>query len=158
MTLKQRFETQKAWVKGGIIGVAVCTAMFFAYPLIYFPMVENDVGLSNAAMILPTATGHTFPMFMHFILEGSSVPGQICTEREIHCVSWSLEYEEGVTVVPWIDPEGGAGYCLQQESTPLSSCTDRVEAAASIFSIALLEAIYFIAGAGIAVAIQRKRV
>lgn len=155
MTIKQRFVAQKTWVKGGIIGVIVCTTMFFAYPLIYFPLVENDIGLSDTAMILPTATGHVFPMFMHFIIEGSSIPGQFCTERETHCTSWSLAYEEGG--VPWTGPEGGAGYCLHQETTPLSSCIDRVEAAASILSIALLEGIYFIIGAGIAVMIQRRK-
>jgi len=155
MTLKQRFAAQKTWIKGGIIGVIVCTAMFFAYPLIYFPLVENDVGLSDTAMMLPTATGHVFPMFMHFIVEGSSIPGQICTERETRCSSWSLANEEGG--VPWTDSEGGAGYCLHQETTPISSCTDRVETAASILSIALLEAVYFIIGAGFAVITERRK-
>lgn len=155
MNLKQRFTEQKTWIKGGIIGIAICTIMFFVYPLVYFPLVENDIGLPNSAMILPTTTGHVLPMFMHFIIEGSSIPGQICTETKTECAHWSLAYEEGG--VPWDDSEGGAGYCLEVVEMPLSSCTDRVEAAASILSIALLEALYFIIGAGIAVIIQQRK-
>ncbi len=155
MNIKKHFSSQKPWVKGGVIGVLLCTAFFSVYPIIYFPLVENEIGIPDTALILPTVTGHTFVFFSHFIIEGSTIPATICTETETHCVSWSLTDDTG-TSTPFTDPEGDAGYCLEEETTPKSSCVDRVESAIAITSFIALEAIYFVIGAVIATIVEKR--
>lgn len=161
MTLKQRFASQKTWMKGGIVGVTVCTLLFAFYIFIYFPMLSAFIDGNpqreepSWSLTPPATTGHILPLLMHFAVEGSSIPSKICTETETHCLEWSLGYEEGG--VSWVDGEGGAGYCLQQETSPLASCVERLEGAVSLIVIALLETIYFIIGAVTAIVIERRK-
>jgi len=173
MNIKQRFAAQKTWIRGGIMGLAVCALLFGFYLFIFFPTLffirtnyptaENTI--ERVGIIVPTATGHSLPFLMHFFIEGTSFPAQICTETETNCVRWSLEYEAGgIPLVDenkdriFTDPEDGAGYCLQQETRPLPECTDRVELAATLLAFSLLEAVYFIIGAVIAIIVERRRI
>lgn len=160
MTIPERFMAQKSWIRGGIIGATICALLFGFYLFVYFPMlyvaVQSDPSGDEPSwsLTLPTVTGHIFPLMTHFAVEGSSLPETMCEETETHCLIWSLEYEEGG--VPWSIDEGGAGYCLEQETSPLASCVDRLEGAASLVAIALLECIYFIIGAVAATVLERR--
>lgn len=161
MNLTQRFAAQKQWMKGGIVGAAVCALLFGFYLFLYFPAIYLSVQANpdreepSWELILPTATGHIFPFMTHFAIEGSSIPDAVCKETETHCLAWSLEYENGG--VPWTDAEGGAGYCLMQETSPLSSCVERVEGAASMIALIALESVYFAIGAIVAVVIEKRK-
>ena len=161
MTISERLMSQKSWMKGGVIGATICAMLFCFYLFIYFPMLYAAVQADPSnqepswSLTLPTITGHIFPLMTHFAIEGSSLPEMICKETETNCVSWSLEYADGG--VPWSDTEGGAGYCLEQETSPLASCIDRLEGAVSLLAIALLELVYFLLGAIIAMVIEHRK-
>jgi len=171
MTIAQRLAAQKPWVRGGIVGVIVCTLLFGFYLFIYFPMVqerqrilETNSEINNAIreeddweLAMPMFTGHLFVMLSPMILEGAptSLLTSLCPETETHCVYWSLENDTGVGT-PLVDPEGGAGYCLEQQTTPKSSCVGRVEGWIPFITFASLEAMYFTLGAIVAVAIERR--
>jgi hypothetical protein len=161
MTLKDRYNVQKPWMQGGLIASTICALLFGFYLFVYFPIFagvsrENqENNESDIILALPIITGHIVPFISHFILEDNAIASRVCTETKTECVHWSLAYEEGG--VPWTNRDGTAGYCLQQETSPLSSCTERVQAVGTIGLIALLEMIYFIAGAGIATMLERRK-
>ncbi len=158
MKITNWFMKKQLWVKGGIIGMAVCMGLFVFYSL-YFPVVARlDTGgeLSPSELILPTITGHAVVGLTFFMIEGSSIPAIFCKATETHCNEWSLLPDQGG--IPWMDPQTGVdGYCLRQETVPETSCVDRVENGAFLISILLLEGIYFGVGAGIGAGIQWKR-
>lgn len=138
--------------------MAVCMGLFVFYGL-YFPMVANlsaEGEPSSSEFILPLITGHAVVGLMLFSIHDSSIPAIFCKETETHCTEWSLLPDQGG--VPWKDSETGSdGYCLHQETTPKTSCVDRVQNGAFLASILLLEGIYFGIGAGIGVWIQWKK-
>jgi len=161
MTFRERFIAKKSWMKGGLIASGICALLFGFYLFLYFPIFEG-ISKENQAnnesdtiFILPTVTGHIFPFFSHFIIEGTSIASRLCTETKTECVYWSLEYEEGG--VPWKSIDGDSGYCLQQETTPLTSCIERLEAVGTIVAIIILEMAYFIIGAIIGTLIERRK-
>ncbi len=153
---------KKLWVKGGVIGMAVCMGLFVFYGF-YFSMIhqfvypdEGGAEMPSSELALPMITGHAVVGLTFFLIEGSVVPAMFCKETETHCTSWALLPEQGG--VPWKDPQTGEdGYCLQQETVPKASCVDRVENGAFLISILLLEGIYFGIGAGIGAGIEWKK-
>lgn len=161
MRIPERFAAQKSWLKGGIVGAAICALLFGFYLFIYFPTLYATVQVDPSgdepswSLVLPTATGHILPLMTHFIIEGSSLPKKVCTETETHCISWTSEYAGGG--VPWSSEEGSSGYCLEQATSPLASCIERLEGAASLIAIVFLELAYFIVGAILAAAIERRK-
>jgi hypothetical protein len=77
MSVKRIFS-EKIWLKCGIIGVAICLALFVFYLFIYFPIINmiyvDDIarygGTPGWTTNIPFFTGHFFPFFSGFILEG----------------------------------------------------------------------------------------
>ncbi len=170
MNIKQHFTSQKPWVKGGIVGSAICTLLFGFYLFIYFPILQNQQRILEADseingalndddfnLALPMFTGHLFVMFAPMMLEGAptAVLTNLCPETETHCTAWSRENDTGVGT-PLVDSEGGAGYCIEQETVPESSCIDRVEGWTSFLAFIALEGIYFAIGAVVAMALSKK--
>ncbi|MFI3158117.1 MAG: hypothetical protein QX199_18370 [Methylococcaceae bacterium] len=163
MKITQWFMKKQLWVRGGIIGMAVCMGLFVFYGF-YFSMIhqfvyshEGDFEMPSSELILPMVTGHAaVSIATFFMIEGSSIPAMFCKETETHCVSWTVLPDQGG--VPWKDLETGAdGYCIQQETTPKTSCVDRVQNGAFLMSILLLEGLYFAIGAGIGFGVQWRR-
>jgi len=150
-----------SWVKGGIIASVICAILFGFYAFLYFPLVEQyareaeERNGSHFALVLPVMTGHILPMLSHFAIEGSSIPDTLCKETETTCLHWSSEYGEGG--MSWIDGEGGAGYCLEQDIGPARSCVERIQSFAMIGAGLILEMAYFIIGAVIAIGIARRK-
>lgn len=161
MNIMHRFAHQKTWMKGGMLGAGICALLFGFYLFIYFPALYLAVHADPTAeepsweFVLPTATGHILPLMSHFIVEGSTIPTTVCKETETHCLAWSLSYEDGS--VPWTDPQGGDGYCLMQETSPESSCVDRVQGTISLLTLIALEAVYFAVGAIVATIIEKRK-
>ncbi len=170
MNIKERFAGQKPWVRGGSIGSVICTLLFGFYLFIYFPILqehqrtlESDSEINaalkndNFDLALPMFTGHLFVMFAPMMLEGvpTSTLTNLCPETETRCMAWSLENDTG-TGTPFTDTEGGAGYCIEQETTPESSCVARVEGWATFLMFAALEGLYFAIGAGVATVLSKK--
>ena len=76
MTLRKWFAHKPAWLRGGIVGVIVCILLFVFYVTVYFKVIDyvyRDGLFPNTALLLPFATGHLFPLFSHFVFEGTSV-------------------------------------------------------------------------------------
>ena len=160
MNIKRWFQTRQLWLRYGIIGASLCIFLFLFYLLVYFPIFglifEGEE--SDIILLLPTITGHFFPLFSHFIVEGSSLTNQFCPSTEEHCVYWMAEeiaVEENRECVPWIS-EGVSGCCAQLEMSPVAACADRVEMGVSLGMSALLVFVYFVIGAGIGFIVQKR--
>lgn len=162
MKLSHWFTKKKLWVQGGIIGMATCMGLFLFYGFYFSTMhrlIYTDDGnleMPSSELILPTITGHAIVGLEFFLIEGSNIPAFFCKATETVCNEWSLLPDQGG--IPWKNPETGQdGFCLQQETTPKTSCIDRVENGAFLISILLLEGIYFGIGAGIGASVQWKK-
>jgi len=156
MKMKQRWKNFPLWLRGGLIGVGIFIALFFFYIYVYFPLVENNVGIPNNALILPMITGHAFPILSHFF-----VPyGFLCEFREEHCISWSSYYaineESGSCVKPLVI-EGVEGCCTTLTPQPTSFCASLSEKVGFFGMITLLLGIYFGIGAAIGKIIQKRK-
>lgn len=106
MKIKKWFQTRELWLRWGIIAASVCLFLFLFYLFIYFPVYRFffEQQESDAIFLLPTVTGHMFPLFSHFIVEGSSLTKQFCPYTEKHCTYWMAEeiaVEENRECVPW---------------------------------------------------------
>ncbi len=152
---KTFWAKKPVWLKGGLIGVSVCLLLFIFY-LIYIPIATDSSGfLSDNAMLLPTITGHTFPLFAHFI-----VPyGLFCEDTEEQCSYWVSEdtiQEDIVCSTPW-EIEGNVGCCVEVINTPTDGCAKLSEAVGFFGLLLILLGIYFAVGAGIAKAIEIRK-
>lgn len=156
MNLKNHFSRQKPWIRGGAIGVLICTALFPFYSSIYFPFVDSQGWHSDSVLIMPTISGHALPIFTHFIVEGSSISTNLCLKTETHCSNWASEDSEGQGI-PLGDPPGSKGYCMKQEISPKSSCLNRIEDFTIFISIAFLEGVYFAIGAIMAIIFDKRK-
>lgn len=161
MNLKKWFQTRELWLRYGIIGASLCIFLFLFYLFAYFPVYRFffEQEESNAILILPTITGHIFPILSHFIVEGSSLTSQFCPSTEEHCVYWMSEefaLEENQACNPWIS-EGVSGCCVDLEMSPVTACADRVEMAVSLGMSVLLTFVYFVLGAGIGFVVQKRK-
>ncbi len=175
MNPKQYFKKQKPWLQGGIVGVGVCLLLFVFYIFIYFPTINKiyaeDIakygGTPAWTTNIPLYTGHLFPLFSHFIIEGSPLVGAFCKPTEKICISWVAkeffpEIHPGEECVPLTleDEEMGElinGCCEQQEMAPKESCRETVEISGFFALVLILFAVYFLIGAGIGWVIARKR-
>lgn len=159
-------------------GVAVCIALLLFYLFAYFPLIdkiyaehierkegtpacfERSGGAPAWTTSIPLYTGHFFPLFPHFILEGNSVVPSFCQATEPHCVSWvstELAQEEGLDCLPWIEEEEGVpGCCKEQIMQPTMACEERVEALGFFALLLLLAGVYFIIGAAIGWVVQQR--
>jgi hypothetical protein len=142
--LMKLFNKKPQWFRGGIVGVCICILLFVFYVGIYFPLVDmltncNENTLSSYCQgppawtnAVPMMTGHFFPIYSHFIIEGSSVTKMFCEYTEINCVEWTIN-------------QG----CVTSEYGPTETCRSAVEWTGFIGMTLLLLAIYFAIGAGI---------
>ena len=131
----------------------------------FFEQEESDV-----ILLLPTITGHIFPLLSHFIVEGSSLTSQFCPSTEQHCLYWISEeffmsedfmaeeiaIEENRECIPWTS-ERVSGCCVDLEMSPTTACADRVEMGVSLGMSVLLVFVYFVIGAGIGFVVQKRR-
>lgn len=159
--IKNWFRTRPLPLRFGLIGVLLCIGLFLFYLLLYFPVYSfffHDAE-SDAILLLPTITGHLFPFFSHFIVEGSSLTQQFCPYTEEHCLYWMAEEiaaEENKECVSWTS-EGIAGCCVDVEMSPTAACADRVEMSVFLGSSIFLVLLYFIVGAGIGFVVQKRK-
>jgi len=156
MKMKQRWKNVQLWLRGGLIGVGICVALFFFYISVYFPLVENDGGIPDNALILPMITGHAFPILSHFI-----VPyGFLCEFNEKHCTSWSsyeVINEQGGNCVKPMVMEGVEGCCTIFTLQPTSFCASLSEGVSFFGSLILLLGVYFGIGVVIGKKIQKNK-
>ncbi len=161
MNIKKWFQRRKLWLRGGIIGAIICILLFLFYILVYFPAfkVMYTGEEPDSVLLLPTITGHIFPLLSHFIVEGTSLTNQFCAQTEEHCISWmakEIAEEENRECVLWTS-EGIQGCCVEKEMSFTPICAERVEIGAFFGSGVLLVLIYFVIGAGIGFFIQKRR-
>jgi len=144
--MKKLFQNNNKHLIGGSIGVIVCVLLFILYIFAYFPLIEklHDQGRDvSASEMLPFITGHAFPLFAHFIIEGSPAIGVFCPNVEKICTSWSAGTMPGYE--PWV-MENTTGYCTDSSMVPLTSCTDKVEVAGFFILCLMLIIAYFFLG------------
>lgn len=169
MKLKQRWEKMSYWLKGGLIGVGICIALFFFYIFAYFPLVENEIGIPSNALILPMITGHAFPILSHFIVPH----GFLCENSFRHCTAWISEslledYKEGLIpedrlqlpenyVCEPLVQEGVKGCCTTWTYSPTTTCSNISEGVGFFGMLILLLGIYFGIGVVIGKLIQRNK-
>jgi len=152
MNIKKWFRSKKLWLRGGIIGVIICFVLFLFNLFIYFPIINSAYGsmIPSEALILPTITGHVFPVLSMFI-----VPyGWLCKFTEPTCAYWSAESAPGA--IPWT-MEGTPGYCIEQEMAPTPSCADLSDMIGFFGLILLLFIAYFVIGAIVGLIIQKRK-
>ncbi len=152
MKINRWFTSKKLWLRGGMIGVIVCLALFLFNLFIYFPIINHVYGgmTPDGVLILPTITGHVFPILSIFI-----VPyGWLCKFTEPTCVHWSAESAPGA--IPWT-MEGTPGYCVEQTMAPTSSCADLSEMVGFFGLILLLFDAYFAIGAIVGLVMQKRK-
>ncbi|MBI2147348.1 hypothetical protein HYU19_02605 [Candidatus Woesearchaeota archaeon] len=154
MKLKQHWEKMPYWLNGGLVGISICIALFFFYILAYFPLVQNETGIPNNALILPMVTGHAFPILSHFI-----VPyGFLCEFSEEHCTAWSsyqaISKQDSDCLKPMV-MEGVEGCCTTLTPQPTSFCASLSEGVGFFGLGVLLLGIYFGIGAAVGKIIQK---
>jgi len=156
MNVKKWFKSRKPWLRGGIIGVIVCVAIFLIYIFAYYPIISviYEDSVPGGTIILPLITGHAFPLLTHFILESPSIP-QFCQETELYCWHWQADMVPDC--VPWTLDSGEVGCCIEQDMVPESSCTERVEGFAFLTFAFILLAVYFAIGAAIGNVKKKRR-
>ncbi len=105
--------------------------------------------MPSYATILPTVTGHSIPLFSHFIIPH----GLFCEGTEKQCTAWvAEEYLDEFPEVTSCDPAElyGVEYCCTNwEYTATEECATRTEQIASYGAIILLIGVYFAIGAWI---------
>jgi hypothetical protein len=143
---REWFASRKAWLRGGIIGVVICAALYIFYLFLFS---ASGDGLGQEITIPAMITGHLFSLLSGFV-----VPyGLFCKKVPMHG-SWHRDPVPGG--IPCVD-QGQSGYCSDYFMYPESSCAD-VSAIISFWVITiLLFAIYFAVGAGITVLIEKRR-
>ncbi len=168
MNPQKWFTSKELWLRGGMIGAVVCVILFLFYLFVYFPVIDTiyaerlatEGSTPTWATAIPLVTGHFFPLFSHFIVEGYSVVPMFCEETESHCVSWVAEEyapESGVLcTIPWTE-EGIPGCCVRLIRTPTSACDKRVEEVGFFALVLMLIGIYFILGALIGWIVQKRK-
>src|SRR3989338_4756687 len=130
MNIKKWFQTRALWLRWGFIGASICILLFLFYLFAYFPMYRFffEQEESDVILLLPTITGHIFPLLSHFIVEGSSLTSQFCPSTEQHCLYWMAEeffmsedfvaeeiaIEENRECIPWTS-ERVSGCCVDLE-------------------------------------------
>lgn len=150
---------------GGAIGVAVCLLLFLFYTFVYFPLIKTAYYSDSAngstpqwLLILPTVTGHTFPLFSHFIVEGMpAVTTKFCKATNPLCVNWAAGNMNMADCDTLWMMEGTAGCCVEKIMTPDETCSEKVEIVGFIILAGLLLVIYFIIGAVAALLIQKRK-
>lgn len=174
MSIKRWFQSRKPLLKGGIIGAAICVLLFLFYILVYFPIIDkvyaNDIavhgGTPGWTTDIPMYTGHLFPLFSHFVVEGMAMPDRLCTvtgEVEQHCGSWiHKDYYTGRNCIPWgsDNPDIAAtfeGCCIDLVMTPTAECDERVELLGFFVLVLLLISVYFAIGAVVGWLVGRRK-
>lgn len=131
-------KRMKPWLRGGLIGVAVCIALFLFYIFVYFPIgskVFNGM-LPYAFLLLPLITGHVFVVMAHFVLPY----GWMCQFTEVRCQEWRAV-------------EG----CVNEIARPTAECANMSEwVGLGLLALTLL-VLYFVVGAAIATFLSRRK-
>ncbi|MBI4453735.1 hypothetical protein HY636_03770 [Candidatus Woesearchaeota archaeon] len=164
--IKTFVQSKKRILIGGAIGVAICLLLFLFYIFVYFPLIDTvyysdstDGSTPQWLLMPPTITGHSFPLFSHFIIEGTSVTTMFCKATNPECVNWGnwalLNKDMAGCDTPWI-MEGTAGCCVEKIMAPDESCSEKVEIAGFAILAGLLLVIYFILGAVVALLTQKR--
>lgn len=146
MTISRWFPSKKPWVRSGCIGVTICFLLFLFYILVYFPVIDTvyadrlttDGSTPDWTLILPTITGHFFPLMAHFITE--STISVFCRSTQPECVQWMAE-----------------SGCVDKRLAPTTACAELVELLGFLVITVLLFAVYFALGAGVGWALHRRK-
>ena len=145
------------WLRGGLLGVALCIFLFLFYMFVYFPLIDRmyktDYYTYNTlppawSTTIPLITGHLFPLF-----SGYSTPVELfCKSTEPICIHWRAQelVPETTKCIPWEDPSGGKGVpgcCLDLQKVPSPLCREKAEKIWSWSLVITLFIIYFMIGA-----------
>ncbi len=147
MNIKKYYRSKENTILSAAAGLIVCLLLFLFYYFVYFPGFQKIYKDETPGwiMIAPTLTGHAFPAFSHFIVEGSPAVPMFCEYKNSVCVQWSAGNSDSCAR-PLV-MEGTAGCCLQQVMTPDEGCREKVEwVGFGIFSVGLF-VIYALVGA-----------
>lgn len=159
------FKTKKTWLKGGIIGLAICLILGLFYLFIYFPIISKiyiaDInsygGTPEWTTTIPIITGHFFPLVSGFIIPY----GFLCEFNTPICTSWAaneaLTTEEKTQLCIPKTVEGTAGCCLGQTMQPSDLCAALSGIVGFGGLTTLLFLIYFALGAGIGLMVQKVK-
>ncbi len=148
------FKNLKPWLRGGLLGLATCAALFVFYIFAYFPVIDKVYGKTNtpsSALILPTITGHTLSVFSGFIMP----TGFLCELSETVCTGWQAENPGNGE--PWTLETGERGYCVNKIKTPTTKCADLSEKVGFFGISAALFLVYFGIGAAIGNFLQKRK-
>ena len=150
----KKFSTLKPWLRGGLLGLVACAALFIFYIFAYFPILEKVYGERNTptvSLFFPTITGHSLPILSSFV-----VPyGFLCEFSENTCSGWQAENNGNGE--PWTLETGERGYCVNKIKTPTTKCADLSEKVGFIGLSVLLFGIYFAVGAGLNNFLQKNK-
>lgn len=167
MRIQQSWRKIPFWLRGGLLGVGICIALFFFYILVYFPLLKNESGISSKALLLPMITGQGFPILSHFIVPH----GFLCENTVKHCTHWVSEafiedYKKGLIpkeslpkdyVCDSLVQEGVQGCCATWTYSPSVTCATISEGVGFFGMILLLLGIYFGIGAGVGSMLQKRK-
>ena len=144
-------RSKGSWLNGGIIGLAICLALFLLDIFIYFPVfTAADGTFPQSALIVPMLTGHAFPLLSILF-----TPYDLfCEPTQSICAAWSIDPTPNA--VPWTIETGEKGFCANVVLTPTSDCSNRAELLWFWGLVLLLFAVYFGLGSFIAWLLQRK--
>ena len=148
----------KPWLSYGLKGVVICILLFLFYIVVYFPFIDHyftvDGGVENKFLFLPLITGHLFPIFSHFIVEGTTtLLPTFCKATEPECngpitAKWFVEEQGKECNIPWNIPDTETGEvfegcCEELTLVPSDQCSQRLEISAFFVMLFLLLGIYF---------------
>ncbi len=153
---------KKPWLRGGIIGAAICVLLFLFYFFAYFPVIDKVYAEQLATQgstpawttSLPIFTGH---LIFAFLVEpmGYSLSKQVCASHPV-CNNWvHADLAPGCTL-PWKE-EGIDGCCISPDTAPAEPCGRYVRNITSLSLILLLIGIYFLIGAGIGWLVGKRK-
>lgn len=139
--LKTWFQSRPLWLKGGILGVIICIALFLFYGFIYFPIIDTFSTADKDSFVAPLViTGHYIPLISSLFLEGSNIMNFFCEPTVKICVESSIEFG-----------------CLREDIIPKGACVERVIQYGFWSASFLFIVFYFILGSIVGYWIQKKK-
>ncbi|MDO8643006.1 MAG: hypothetical protein Q7R76_05525 [Candidatus Woesearchaeota archaeon] len=145
---------KKPWLRGGVIGAALCVVLFLFYLFVFVPLTHSVYSDQIASTgfapewttNIPLYTGH---LIVAFYIEplGGEFASSVCP-KEPNCYSWSAADFVPNCATPW-KMEGQNGCCTGLAYVPKEPCAQYVQNGTGIALSLLLVGIYFVVGAGV---------